>query len=73
MVYFLPFGTARQTRGNEVCSTRQCSAEVIGYETDMDLIRDLLLCVEAGPEMDGAREFMYDSPEDLEISILRAG
>ena len=42
---------------------RDCSDMVL----DLDLIRDLLLKVEANPEMNGKTEFIYQSPEDIGI------
>lgn len=35
---------------------------------DMDLIRDLLLQIESNPEMDGTREFYFNTPEEMGIS-----
>lgn len=35
---------------------------------DMDLIRDLLLKIEGNPEMDGTREFFFNTPEEMGIS-----
>jgi hypothetical protein len=35
---------------------------------DMDLIREILLQVEANQEMDGRTEFVYRSPEEMGIS-----
>jgi len=35
---------------------------------DMDLIRDLLLRIESDPQMDGTREFYFDTAEEMGIS-----
>jgi len=37
-------------------------------QRDMDLIREILLQVEANPETDGRTEFVYQSPEEMGIS-----
>jgi hypothetical protein len=35
---------------------------------DMDLFRELLLKIERNPEMDGTREFSYNTPDEMGIS-----
>jgi hypothetical protein len=35
---------------------------------DLNLIREVLLHIENGPEYDGTREFYYIAPEDMELT-----
>jgi hypothetical protein len=37
-------------------------------QRDMDLVRDLLLRIDADNEMNGQREFMFETPEELGFS-----
>lgn len=47
----------------QTCKIRGCTVK-----RDMDLFRELLLKIEANPQMDGTREFYFNSPEDMGIS-----